>query len=119
MSSTNKYSDEDNQAFTMQQIVDMLVAAGYFRARISGLDAFDKIVGGMSWAITASGVPVEVDVNFKENANIGEKMYVLLFIFYIISLHTINVYTYIVIYYRIQFNLRKYYRSIIRNEMSI
>ena len=68
------YSDEDEQAFTMQQISDMLIAAGYFRARVSGFSAFDVVVGGMSWAITASGVPVEVDVNFKENANIGEKM---------------------------------------------
>ena len=70
----NKFSDEDDQAFTMQKITDMLIAAGYFRARISGLHVFDRVVGGMSWAITASGVPVEVDVNFKENANIGEKM---------------------------------------------
>ena len=70
----SKFSDEDDQARTMQQILDMLIAAGYFRARVSGLNIFDKIVGGMSWAITASGVPVEVDVNFKENANIGEQM---------------------------------------------
>ena len=69
-----KYSDEDEQAFAMQKITDMLIAAGYFRARISGLDIFDRVVGGMSWGITASGVPVEIDVNFKENANIGEKM---------------------------------------------
>ena len=70
----SKFSDEDDQARTMQQILDMLIAAGYFRARVSGLNIFDKIVGGMSWAITASGVPIEVDVNFKENANIGEQM---------------------------------------------
>ena len=69
-----KVTDEDEQAFTMQKILDMLVAAGYFRARISELDLFDKVVGGMSWAITASGIPVDVDVNFKENANIGEKI---------------------------------------------
>ena len=69
-----KFSDEDDQAFTMQRIQDMLIAAGYFRARVSGLHVFDIVVGGMSWAITASGVPVEVDVNFKEHANIGEKI---------------------------------------------
>ena len=73
-SAEEKMSDEDAQAFTMQKITDMLIAGGYFRARISGLDPFDKIVGGMSWAITASGVPVNVDVNFKEGATIGEKI---------------------------------------------
>ncbi len=74
MSTDKVYSDEDEQAFTMQRIIDMLIAAGYFRARISGLHVFDVVVGGMSWAITASGVPVAVDVAFKENANIGEKI---------------------------------------------
>ncbi len=67
-------TEADEQAFTMQQIQDMLMAAGYFRARIQGLDPFDKVVGGMSWGITASGVPVDIDVNFKENARIGEKI---------------------------------------------
>ena len=74
MSADKVYSDEDEQAFTMQRITDMLIAAGYFRARIAGLHVFDVVVGGMSWAITASGVPVEVDVNFTENAKIGEKI---------------------------------------------
>jgi len=32
------------------------------------------VVGGMSWAITASGVPVEVEVEFAENSKIGEKI---------------------------------------------
>ena len=41
---------------------------------MQGLDDFDRIVGGMSWAITASGIPIEMDVQFKENANIGEKI---------------------------------------------
>eukprot|EP00826_Nyctotherus_ovalis_P031674 TRINITY_DN2537_c0_g1_i3.p1 TRINITY_DN2537_c0_g1~~TRINITY_DN2537_c0_g1_i3.p1 ORF type:complete len:316 (-),score=78.45 TRINITY_DN2537_c0_g1_i3:1096-2043(-) len=35
--------DRRNQQL-MQQINDMLLAAGYFRARISGLDDFDKVV---------------------------------------------------------------------------
>jgi len=74
MADPEKMSDEDEQAFTMQKITDFLIAAGYFRARIQGLDPFDKIVGGMSWAITASGVPVDIKVQFRENANIGEKI---------------------------------------------
>lgn len=43
---TTQMSDEDEQLYTMQKITDMLIAAGYFRARISGLDHFDKVVGG-------------------------------------------------------------------------
>jgi len=74
MADPEKMSDEDEQAFTMQKITDFLIAAGYFRARVQGLDPFDKIVGGMSWAITASGVPVDINVQFRENANIGEKI---------------------------------------------
>ena len=51
----------------------MLMVAGYFGARIACLHVFDGVVGAMSWAINASGVPVEVYVNFKQNANIGER----------------------------------------------
>ncbi|ETO37047.1 hypothetical protein RFI_00015, partial [Reticulomyxa filosa] len=68
-------SEEDEHAYTLQLIIDMLIAAGYFRARIKGLDAFDKVAGGMAWAIRASGVPIEVEVQFKENASIGEKLH--------------------------------------------
>ena len=69
-----KLSEADEQAFKLQEILDMLIAAGYFRARIKGLDSFDKIVGGMTWAILASGVPIDFDLEFKENSNIGEKI---------------------------------------------
>lgn len=54
---------------------DILVAAGYFRARIKGLSAFDKIVGGMTWCIEASDFDVDVDLLFHENLSIGQKMY--------------------------------------------
>lgn len=52
----------------------MLVAGGYFRARIDGLDPFDKVVGGLVWGITASGVTLEVQVFFEENATLGQRI---------------------------------------------
>jgi hypothetical protein len=52
----------------------MLLAAGYFRARIQDLSPFDKVVGGMVWSITASGVDVGVDILFQENSTIGDRI---------------------------------------------
>ena len=47
---------------------------GYFRARIKGLSAFDKIVGGMTWCISTCSVDVDVDLLFQENSSIGAKI---------------------------------------------
>jgi len=66
---------EDTEAKTkFQETVDLLVAAGYFRARIKGLSAFDKIVGGMTWCISTCSVDVDVDLLFQENSSIGAKI---------------------------------------------
>lgn len=35
-------NDEDNEK-TYQKIVELLIAAGYFRARIQNLEPFDKV----------------------------------------------------------------------------
>ncbi|KAH7818630.1 putative Coiled-coil domain containing 93 [Monocercomonoides exilis] len=56
------------------KIINLLVSAGYFRARIPALSPFDKVVGGMAWCLTASSVDVDFDVTFKENPNIREKI---------------------------------------------
>ena len=64
-------SAADAQA-RFDELVDLLVAAGYHRARISSLAPFDKIVGGMAWCMTATSV--DVDVEFLENATIGQKI---------------------------------------------
>jgi hypothetical protein len=64
---------ESNKEY-YQRIIDMLVAGGYFRARIDGLDPFDKVVGGLVWGITASGVALEVQVFFEENATLGQRI---------------------------------------------
>ncbi len=47
---------------------------GYFRARIKGLSAFDKIVGGMTWCITTCNFDVDVDLLFQESSTIGQKI---------------------------------------------
>ena len=64
-------SRADAQA-KFEEIVSLLVAAGYFRARIPALSPFDKVVGGLAWCITASSV--DVDISFHENATIGQKI---------------------------------------------
>lgn len=72
----------------------MLLAGGYFRARIQvrccgvaqktaaeptdgarqGLSPFDKVIGGMAWAITNAAGDLDIDIFFQENAQIGQKM---------------------------------------------
>ena len=52
----------------------ILVSAGYFRARLDLLSAFDKVVGGLCWCIETSGEGVDVDILFTENSTIGQKI---------------------------------------------
>jgi len=56
------------------EICQMLLAAGYFRARMPALPAFDKMLGGLAWCITASNVDVEVDLLFDEEMTLGQKI---------------------------------------------
>mmetsp|Transcript_7207 Transcript_7207/g.13666 ORF Transcript_7207/g.13666 Transcript_7207/m.13666 type:complete len:631 (-) Transcript_7207:188-2080(-) len=65
---------EPERILKLKECCDMLLAAGYFRARISSLSPFDKVVGGMCWAITASGASVSVDILFQENSTIGQRI---------------------------------------------
>jgi len=66
--------EDEEQSKKLDEIIQLLLAAGYFRARIKGLSAFDKIVGGMVWCITASNEDVDVDILFEENSTIGQKI---------------------------------------------
>lgn len=66
--------DDEEQKVKQQEIIDLLVAAGYFRARIKGLSAFDKVVGGMTWCIDSCDVDIDVDLLFQENLTIGQKI---------------------------------------------
>ena len=52
-------------------VSDMLVQAGYFRARLN-IPMFDKILGGMCWCITGSNV--DVDVEFEDDMIMGQKI---------------------------------------------
>lgn len=45
------------------QIFDLLLMAGYFRVRITGLSPLDKIIGGLAWCITHSYVDVDIEYN--------------------------------------------------------
>jgi hypothetical protein len=56
------------------EIIEMLLTAGYFRARINTLSEFDKVVGGLCWCITSSGELVDVDILFQENTTTGQKI---------------------------------------------
>lgn len=71
-----KDSDADGQEHRKryEEIIEALLSAGYFRARISALSEFDKVVGGLCWAIVNSGVEVDVDILFTENATIGQRI---------------------------------------------
>lgn len=66
--------EDEEQFVKMHEIIDLLLAAGYFRARIKGLSPFDKVVGGMTWCITTCNFDVDVDLLFQENSTIGQKI---------------------------------------------
>ena len=50
----------------------MLVAGGYFRARLPNISPFDKILGGMCWSITGSAF--DIDLEFEDDLNRGQKV---------------------------------------------
>ncbi|XP_043684982.1 coiled-coil domain-containing protein 93 [Vespula pensylvanica] len=66
--------EDEEQTTKLQEIIDLLVAAGYFRARIKGLSNFDKVIGGMTWCIESCNFDVDVDLLFRENLTIGQKI---------------------------------------------
>ncbi|XP_064386221.1 coiled-coil domain-containing protein 93-like [Halichondria panicea] len=66
--------EDEDQDVKLQESINLLLAAGYFRARIKGLSPFDKIVGGMTWCIQGSNFDVDVDLLFQENSTIGQKI---------------------------------------------
>ena len=66
--------EDEEQGVKYEETIDLLLAAGYFRARIKGLSPFDKIVGGMVWCIITCDFDVDVDLLFQENSTIGQKI---------------------------------------------
>lgn len=65
------------QAKALEQLLSTLLSAGYFRARVAALAPFDKLVGGLCWAISSSGAAVDVDLFYDEELALGAKMFVL------------------------------------------
>lgn len=55
-----------------QKIVELLITAGYFRARLQNLEPFDKILGGIAWTLT--GCFYDIDIDFKDEMNLTEKI---------------------------------------------
>lgn len=66
--------EDEEQGVKFQEIIDLLVAAGYFRARIKGLSNFDKVIGGLTWCIETCNFDIDVDLLFRENLTIGQKI---------------------------------------------
>lgn len=66
--------EDEEQRVKLDEIIDLLYAAGYFRARIKGLSSFDKVIGGMTWCIDSCDVNIDVDLLFKEDLNIGQRL---------------------------------------------
>ena len=62
------------QKKALGDILGVLLSAGYFRARIPQLVPFDKVVGGLCWAISSSGAAVDVDLFYDEELSLGQKM---------------------------------------------
>lgn len=71
--------EDEQKKVKYQEIIKMLLDAGYFRAKIKGLSEFDKVVGGMTWCIDICRMDLDVDLLFQENSTIGQKMYDILF----------------------------------------
>ncbi|XP_072947799.1 coiled-coil domain-containing protein 93 [Epargyreus clarus] len=66
--------EDAEQLVKWHEISDALVAAGYYRAQLQGLSAFDKIVGGLSWCIELCDIDVDISLLFEENLTIGKKI---------------------------------------------
>ena len=73
--STGTSADEKKLQITkFASTIEDLLKAGYFRAGITSLSLFDRVIGGLCWCITSSGVAVDVDILFRENMDIGQKV---------------------------------------------
>ncbi|GAB1608706.1 coiled-coil domain-containing protein 93-like isoform X1 [Argonauta hians] len=66
--------EDEEQNVKLEETIELLRSAGYFRARIKGLSPFDKVVGGMVWCMTSCSYDVDIDLLFTENSSIGQKI---------------------------------------------
>ena len=66
------FNNDPERLETYNKIVELLINAGYFRARIQNLVPFDKILGGMAWTLT--GCFYDIDIDFKDEMTLTEKI---------------------------------------------
>jgi len=66
------FEESETSSSQGEQITDMLLAAGYFRARIPTLSAFDKILGGIAWCITLANE--DISMEFSDEMNMRKKL---------------------------------------------
>jgi len=66
--------EDEEQDVKAQESMQLLVTAGYFRARIKGLSNFDKIVGGLVWCLETCNFDVDVDLWYNDELTIGGKI---------------------------------------------
>eukprot|EP00516_Mucochytrium_quahogii_P004690 CAMPEP_0203762498 /NCGR_PEP_ID=MMETSP0098-20131031/15373_1 /ASSEMBLY_ACC=CAM_ASM_000208 /TAXON_ID=96639 /ORGANISM=" , Strain NY0313808BC1" /LENGTH=612 /DNA_ID=CAMNT_0050656935 /DNA_START=17 /DNA_END=1855 /DNA_ORIENTATION=+ len=66
--------DAKVRRLALMWILEKLFGAGFFRVRLTGLSDFDKVIGGLCWAITASGEIIDVDLFFQENLHVGQRI---------------------------------------------
>lgn len=58
----------------MDNIIEAFVQAGYYRARISTLSDFDKIIGGMAWAMQVFSYDLNINIFYTDTLDLGEKI---------------------------------------------
>lgn len=63
-----------NRTYKMDTIIKALVEAGYFRARISTLSDFDKIIGGIAWAMQVFSYDINVNIFYTDTLDLGQKI---------------------------------------------
>lgn len=66
--------EDEQQKIKYGEIIECLIGAGYYRAKIKGISEFDKVVGGMTWCIDVCNIDLDVDLLFQENSTIGQKI---------------------------------------------
>jgi hypothetical protein len=59
---------ENEKAEKEEAISDLLVSAGYFRARLN-ISMFDKVLGGICWCV--SGCNIDTDIEFQDDLNLA------------------------------------------------
>lgn len=58
----------------MDSITEALVKAGYYRARISTLSDFDKIIGGIAWSLQVFSHDININIFYADTLALGQKI---------------------------------------------